>query len=184
MIDRATRIRPGHPRFSLRPIVISRRKMPRVVDPTVACRNPELGVLSALAHRTFDVARAALVGIRELTDQQQARLYCDVIMDAVPAAIRRALEANMERYEYKSEFARRYVAQGREEGREEGRGALRRAVIELARAKLGQLSAEDEDAIRALSDDDVLTTLNISLGQARDIAQARAALDHATHRGR
>jgi hypothetical protein len=153
----------------------------------LACTDFKLGDVTA-EKASIDLSQVVPIeyraGIRELTDQQQARLYCDVIMDAVPAAIRRALEADMERYEYKSEFARRYVAQGREEGREEGRGALRRAVIELARAKLGQLSAEDEDAIRALSDDDVLTTLNISLGQARDIAQARAALDHATHRGR
>jgi hypothetical protein len=107
-------------------------------------------------------------------------------MAALPEAIRRALEAHMERYEYKTEFARKYVAQGREEGREkgreEGRGMLQRAVIELARAKLGQLSADDEAAIRALRDDDELTILNIGLGQARDVDQARAALDQATHR--
>ena len=82
----------------------------------------------------------------------------------------------MERYEYKTEFARKYVAQGREEGR----GMLERAVIELARAKLGQLSSDDEAAIRALRDDDALTALNIGLGRARGINQARTALDHAT----
>jgi hypothetical protein len=180
----------GHPGFCLRPIVISYRDMPRVVDPAVTCRIPELGVLSTLAHPSLEVAKAALAGIRGLTDEQQARLYYDVIMAALPEAIRRALEAHMERYEYKTEFARKYVAQGREEGREEGRekgreegrGMLQRAVIELARAKLGQLSADDEAAIRALRDDDALTTLTIDLGQARDVDQARAALDQATHR--
>ena len=168
----------GHPGFSLRPIVISYRDMPRVVEPAVTRRIPELGVLSALAHPSLEVARAALAGIRGLTDEQQARLYYDVIMAALPEAIRRALEAHMERYEYKTEFARKYVVQGREEGR----GTFQRAVIELARAKLGQLSADDEAAIRALRDDDALTTLTIGLGQARDVDQARAALAQATHR--
>jgi hypothetical protein len=170
----------GHPGFCLRPIVISNDDMPRVVDPKVARRIPELGVLSALAHRSLEVAKAALAGISGLTDEQQARLYYDVIMAALPEAIRRALEAHMERYQYKTAFARKYVAQGRKEGRE----AHQRAVIELARAKLGQLSDDDEAAIRALRDDDALTALNIGLGRARGINQARTALDHATRRRR
>jgi hypothetical protein len=128
-------------------------------------------VLSVLAHPTRDVAEAALVGIRDLPDEQQARLYYDVIMDALPEAIRRILEAQMERYEYKTEFARKYVAEGRQ-----------RAIIELARVKLGALSADDEAAIRALRDDDVLTALTVGLGQARDADQARAVLAQVTRR--
>ena len=195
-----TPIDTGHPGFRLLPIVVSDADMPRVVDPRVARRTPELAVLSVLAHRELAVAKAALAGIRSLTNEQQARLYYDVVMDALPEPIRRALEAQMERYEYKTEFARKYVAQGREEGREEGREqgreqgreegreegreTLRRAVIELARAKLGQLSAHDEAAIHALRDDGALTNLTVGLGQARDVDQARAALDQATTRPR
>ena len=164
--------------------MVSDADMPRVVDPRVARRTPELAVLSALAHRELAVAKAALAGIRSLTNEQQARLYYDVVMAALPEPIRRALEAQMERYEYQTEFARKYVAQGREEGREQGREALRRVVIELARAKLGQLSARDEAAIHALRDDGALTSLTVGLGQARDVDQARAALDLATTRPR
>jgi len=179
-----TPIDTGHPGFRLLPIVVSDADMPRVVDPRVARRTPELAVLSVLAHRELAVAKAALAGIHSLTNEQQARLYFDVVMAALPEPIRRALEAQMERYEYQTEFARKYVAQGREEGREEGRETLRRAVIELARAKLGQLSAHDEAAIHALRDDGALTNLTVGLGQARDVDQARAALDQATTRPR
>src|SRR5262245_29005539 len=48
-----------------------------------------------------------------------------------------------------------------------------RAATELARTRLGHLSADDEAAIRALSDDDVLA-LKIGLDRVRRSKQARA----------
>ena len=45
-----------------------------------------------------------------------ADLYLDLILSALPEAVRRAVEAWMPRYEYQSDFARRYVAEGMAEG--------------------------------------------------------------------
>ena len=121
----------------------------------------------------------------------QARLYFDVIMMALPAAIRRILEARMQRYEYKSDFARKYYGQGvaeglekgLEKGRQEGReNGLRAAVVALARTKLAALSDGEIAAIEALSDPRVLTELVTSLGQASSVLEARATLDRALAR--
>jgi hypothetical protein len=103
----------------------------------------------------------------------------DVIMMALPAAIRQILEARMQHYEYQSDFARKYYGQGLDKGREDG---LRAAVVALARTKLDQLSDDDIAAIEALSDQRVLTDLVTSLGQAGTVPEARAALDRALAR--
>jgi flagellar biosynthesis/type III secretory pathway protein FliH len=111
----------------------------------------------------------------------------DVIMAALPAAVRQILEARMQRYEYQSDFARKYYGQGREEGREEGRQqgreeGLRGAVIALARSKLESLSDGDVEAIEAVSDPGVLTAIVTSLGDACNADAARIALDRALRR--
>jgi hypothetical protein len=171
-----TAIDTGHPGFQLRPIVVSYQDVPCVVDPAVTRRNPELGVLSVLAHPTVETAEAALAGIALLTPDL-SKLYFDVILAALPELARRALEAHMERYEYQSDFARKYVAQGLEQGREQGR---QDAALELARAKLGALSSEDEAAIRAIHDGAALTALIVGLGQAHTAEQARTVVAQAT----
>lgn len=52
----------------------------------------------------------------------------------------------------------------------------------LARTKLEELSDDDIAAIEAVSDQHALTELVTSLGQARSVLEARAALDHALAR--
>ncbi|MEZ4359288.1 MAG: hypothetical protein R3B48_03845 [Kofleriaceae bacterium] len=170
----------GHPGFVLRPMVLSLKEVPRVVDAEAARRNPELAVLSVLAHPAVDVAEAAVEGIRGLAEDQ-FRLYFDVILAALPEAARGILEAHMEGYEYQSDFARKYLALGRQEGRQEGReeGWLRaqqHVALELARSKLA-LSLEDERAVAGVRDAAALTALIVALGGARDAGEARQVLD-------
>jgi hypothetical protein len=174
----------GHPGFRLMPIVIGFDDVPWVRDRAAALRLPELAVLSlsVMAHPELEIAEVAIDAIAQLP-ADQARLYLDVIMMALPAALRQILEARMQHYEYQSDFARKYYGQGREEGRQEGReDGLRAAVVALARTKLDQLSDDDIAAIEALSDQRVLTELVTSLGQARTVLEARAALDLALTR--
>ncbi|HSR96881.1 MAG TPA: hypothetical protein VLM79_07525 [Kofleriaceae bacterium] len=169
----------GHPGYCLVPIVVSYEDVPRVRDAAAACSLPELAVLSTLAHPEIDIAEAAVEAIAPLPEDR-ARLYLDVIMAALPAEIRQLLEARMIKgYEYQSDFARKYYGQGRQEGRGEG---LREAVIALARIKLDRLGEGDLAAIESVSDPSVLTTIITSLGDARDAAAARSALDRALHR--
>jgi predicted transposase YdaD len=155
-----------------------------------------------MAHPELEIAEVAIDAIAQLP-ADQARLYLDVIMMALPVAIRQILEARMQHYEYQSDFARKYYGQGvaeglekgrqagreegrqagREEGREEGRqDGLRAAVVALARTKLEALSDDDIAAIEAVSDQRVLTELVTSLGQARSPAEARATMDRALAR--
>lgn len=163
----------GHPGFQLRPVVVSYEDVPRIEDPELALQIPELAVLSTLAHPTREVAVAALTGARSLLDEDLSRLYFDVVMLAVPDAVRSFLEAQMLRYEYRSDFARKYVQQGREEGI----GQLRSAALELARIKLGSVTAEDEAKVRAIVSAAALTSLIIELGKATQPDEARTALD-------
>ena len=171
----------GHPGFCLTPVVIGFDDVPRILDRGDARRLPELAVLSAMAHPDLEVAEVAIEAISRLP-AAQSRLYFDVIMSAVPEAIRHLLEAQMEGYKYKSEFAIRYYSQGEAAGLEEGleRGleqGLKAAVLTLARAKLDALMTDDVAAIDGIRDRQVLEDLVAALGRAQSAAEARTVLD-------
>jgi len=197
----------GHPGFRLTPVVIEFKDVPWIRDHAAASRLPELAMLSVMAHPELEIAEAAIEAISQLPEDRR-RLYLDVILMALPEAVRRILEARMEGYEYQSDFARKYYGQGRKEGRQEGRKkgrqegrkkgrqegrkkgrqegrkegrqeGLRAAVVALARTKLGELPDDDLATIEAVSNQRVLTELVTLLGQARSVREARAALDRA-----
>jgi hypothetical protein len=175
----------GHPGFALRPLVISEDDVPRVLDRARAENSPELAVLSAISHRSREVAEVAIAALLQLPEDE-SRLYFDAILEALPASDLSALEARLS-YEYQSAFARKYIAMGRDEGRNEGRTEGRRAdVLELARLKLGTLSAQDQATITSIADPMLLTELLLDLGRATSVEQARAALalavDRSAHR--
>jgi hypothetical protein len=169
----------GHPGFRLTPVVIEFDDVPWVRDRATASGLPELAMLSVMAHPELEIAQVAVEAISRLPEDRK-QLYLDVILHAVPVAIRQTLETQMIKgYEYQSDFARKYYGQGREEGRQDG---LRAAVIAFACAKLGKLSDDDIAAIEAVSDQHILTELVTLLGQARSARKARAALDRALAR--
>ena len=169
----------GHPGFRLTPVVIEFKDVPWVRDRAAASRLPELAMLSVMAHPELEIAEVAVEAISQLPEDRR-RLYLDVILHAVPAAIRQTLETQMIKgYEYQSDFARKYYGQGIDKGREDG---LRAAVVAIARAKLGKLSDDDIATIEAVSDQRILTELVTLLGQARSARKARAALDRALGR--
>ena len=149
------------------PYVLGPSGVPRVTDEVQACENPELAVLSAMAHgrdanaeRAIEVALAAQRASTAL-DADRSKIYGDLIMSSLGEAARHALE-NMDasKYEYQSDFARRYVAQGRAEGEAhgravgiaeglaEGRAAL---IIRLLTLRFGAVDATLEGRIRHAS---------------------------------
>lgn len=93
-----------------------------------ARRDPELAVLSAIAHGkapvevSLPVARAALSAITS-ADPERAALYSDLVMAGLGEAARTALEDLMrtQKYEYQTEFARHHQAVGKAEGLAEGK---------------------------------------------------------------
>jgi hypothetical protein len=156
----------GHPGFILRPLVMGPDSIPVVLDEQAVRNDPELAVLSAMAHGHEEVgasiAQTVMAALRDL-DTERVRLYVDLAMSSLGEAARNALEALMQRgtYEYQSEFARKYVAQGREEGlqqgREEGRQAGRyegeqAALLEVLDARGLQVDAETRQRIMACED--------------------------------
>lgn len=155
--------------------VISPEGVPVVTDAQQAALDPELAVLSVMAHGTaadYNVAvRIALaaqfasVGL----DADRSRMYGDLIFNSLTDAARNALmNMNPARYEYQSEFARRYVAeglqkgieqgiergieQGLERGHVEGRAAL---LIRMLARRFGNVPDALQARIRAASIDDL-----------------------------
>lgn len=137
------------------PLVLRPSGVPEVTDEVQAQSDPELAVLSAMAHgKDVDTeksvqialaARSAALGL----DQDRSRLYFDLVLTHLSEAARRALQAmDPRKYEYQSDFARRYVAEGRAIGEASGRAAL---VIKQLALRYGPLSQAIEARIAEAS---------------------------------
>jgi flagellar biosynthesis/type III secretory pathway protein FliH len=118
------------------PLVLGPSGVPVVTDEEMARQDPELAVLSAMAHgkdadveRTVRIAAAAMVASVGL-DVERSTLYFDLVEASLSEAARKALRSmDPAKYEYQSEFARHYFAQGRAEGEAEGEAKGRAEVV-------------------------------------------------------
>jgi len=130
--------------------VIGPTEVPEILDAVDAEMDPELAVLSAMAHgHDADVAKAARIaavaqGASAGLDDERSRLYLDLVMNSVSEAVREVLANTMLpfKYEYQSAFAKHYVA----EGLTQGRIAL---ITRLLAARFGSLSDEVRGVIAA-----------------------------------
>ncbi len=106
----------GNPGLVLTPVVLGPDTVPVVTDPATARANPELAILSAMAHGPGpDRAEvlAVLPAALGVVDPAHARLYADIVIAALPAAARNHLEALVKSllgYEYQTEFVQRWAA--------------------------------------------------------------------------
>lgn len=106
-------------------LVVGPASVPVIDDEAAAKRDPELAVLSCIAHgseaNAGAVGVAALTAVMGLSDEKKI-LYSDLVFAALSEAALAALEElmNSGNYEFQSEFARTHQAKGRAEGREEG----------------------------------------------------------------
>ena len=144
---------------TLAPLVIGPTDIPLLTDPAEALAHPERLVLSALAHGKGpagpDIAAAAAEVVPRL-DDDRARPYTDLILNALGASARATLEAALlQNYEYKSDFAKKYIAIGIAEGKAEGeaRGVaqsllavLRSRGLHPNAAELGKIEATEDAA--------------------------------------
>jgi predicted transposase YdaD len=102
--------------------------VPTVTDTTRALADPELAVLSAMAHGDSDdtllaaqIAQAAIAASIGL-DPDRSVLYFDMVLASLSEAARNSLQAmDPANYDFQSEFAKRYLAEGEAKGRAEGR---------------------------------------------------------------
>lgn len=106
------------------PLVLRPSSVPEVTDGALAQVDPELAVLSAIAHgrdadihKAVRIAHAARVASACL-DEDRSVLYLDLILAALSEPARRELQIMKPAgYEFQSDFAKHFVAQGRLEGR-------------------------------------------------------------------
>ena len=119
----------GGSRFA--PWVIGPAGVPQITDPVVAQADPELAVLSAIAHgKNIDIDKSVKIAVvAQLAslrlDADRSKLYFDLTMASLSEAARRELQTmDLAKYEYQSDFAKHYVAQGQATGEAQGRIAL------------------------------------------------------------
>jgi hypothetical protein len=144
------------------PLVLGPAGVPEIVDEGRARDDPELAVLSAMAHgQDADYAKAAQIALAAQIaslglDEDRSRLYFDLVLASLSEAARQELRTmDPAKYEYQSEFARRYVAQGKAEGEVEGRAELVTRQLTLrfgslpeeALARIAAAASEELDAI-------------------------------------
>ena len=135
------------PTAVFRPVVMGPKHVPIVLDPEEAKANPELAVLSAMAHGKDDldvavaVASAALAAVDQLGDRR-ATFYGDFVLNALSVAARRMLEEmmNIHTYQFQSDFVRRNVAQGEVKSKADAvltvLGERRRKITEMQREQI------------------------------------------------
>jgi hypothetical protein len=137
----------GHPGFVLQPLVAGPDAIPVVMDEQAARQDPELAVLSAMAHGHKEevgvaIVQAVMSAARGLDDERSS-FYVDLAVSSLSEAARRALEELMKsgKYEYQTEFVRQWIAQGLEQGRQEGE-------VEFLLEVLSARGLEVDDAAR------------------------------------
>jgi hypothetical protein len=167
----------------VRPFAVGPSALPKIREPELASRLPELAVLSATTHGNdepdgLETVLAAMVALARF-DDERARFYLDLILARLNERVSRALEAmRMQKYEYQSEFARKYYGQGRQEGFAEGlsQGEARgeaQAILAVLEARGLKVPAKVREAVLACSD---LTRLQAWVRAAVTVPSAAALL--------
>jgi hypothetical protein len=115
------------PSSTFQPCVLGPDAIPVVRDPELTSAEPELGVLSTIAHGRGDVslaveiAEAAAEGLlRAVSDRDRFVLYSDLINRALSEAARKAFQMLPKNYEFQTQIIRQSIKKGREEGIEKG----------------------------------------------------------------
>lgn len=141
-----------------RPYVVGPQGIPVIVDPDRAAREPELTVLSAIAHGQGEpetavaVALAAAAAVSPLPDRQR-ELYSAVIEAALSDAARKALEMLPQTQKFLSESQRhsyeRGVAEGEARGKAEGKAS---ALLQILAQRGLAITAEQQQRIAGCTD--------------------------------
>lgn len=153
------------PDFILYPRVIGPKQIPVVVTEAEARADPELAVLSVMAHGKEavggEIAEAVFPVIQQL-DEGRSKLYNDLVLTNLGKHARHLWEQWMiKNYRYQSDFLRKFVEDGMErglqaghekglqEGREEGlQAGLRNALLTVLASRNLPVSAEQQAQIQ------------------------------------
>ncbi len=142
------------------PFVAGPKAIPVITDAKVAEGDPELAVLSAMAHGEDEPDLAVRIAITADTvaaslDPDRALLYSDLIRISLGEAARRAFEALMAtgNYQYQSEFHKKHHALAKAEVTAEGKAE---DVLAFLEARGINVSAEQKERIQACTDLELL----------------------------
>jgi hypothetical protein len=130
-----------------RPLVVGPNDIPRVTDRDEALHQPELAMLSAMAHGQGDVSTASAIGaaaahaIRQLPDDQR-RVYSILLEAALSESARKVMTMESGLEKFFTEEHRRSQAEGVAEGMAKGKaeGKAEGKIEEAARLLLKLLS--------------------------------------------
>ncbi len=140
-------------------LVLGPSGVPEVTDEKEAHGDPELAVLSAMAHgKDRETTRAVRIAVAAMAasvglDLERSTLYFDLVAASLSTAARKALQSmDPTTYEYQSAFAKRYLKlglrKGEAKGRAEGRAEL---VLKQLAARFGPLPEGTEQRVRRAS---------------------------------
>lgn len=169
----------GLDRASFSPLVLAPSAVPKVTDSTVAEREREVAILSALAHGN-DEADGLKILIASLAalgrfDPDTASVYLQIIYETLREPMRKALEiAIMEHVSNKEvtlpPFALKLISIGEERGETRGKREGKQDALLLLARRLGvSLSAEQRARIEACED---MATLDRWLDRVVDAKSA------------
>ncbi|HEX7841547.1 MAG TPA: hypothetical protein VF469_28945 [Kofleriaceae bacterium] len=149
--------------------IIGPGSIPKLTDPERAAREPELAVLSAMAHgrRNTPAARriavAAFAGLSRLPDDDQRLLYSLLVERSLGAALRKALEMQADIRKYMSASQQRSYDKARTEGKAEGKAE---AVLTILAQRGLPMTVRQRHKIRQCTD---LATLDRWLDRALSV---------------
>ncbi len=149
------------------PLVLGPAGVPEVTDEAMALADPELAVLSAMAHgKDVDGQKAARIALAAQIaslglDDDRARLYFDLVLNSLSEAAKSELRTmDPAKYEFQSDFAKKYIAIGTQEGKREGtlEGQLKGQtdlLVRLLTRRFGALPPPAAARIGAASNDEL-----------------------------
>jgi hypothetical protein len=159
--------------MNFRPRVIGPEGIPEVTDRDLALREPQLAVLSVLAHGGGDVetavsiGRAAVYAVLPLPAEQRL-LYSILIERALSAAARKVMEMEPQIEKFFSEAHRRSYDRGKAEGEAKGKAEGKAEALLLVLRRRGLAITNDQQHhIIACTD---LATLDRWLDRAFSVA--------------
>lgn len=158
--------------------IIGPQSIPKLTDPERAAREPELAVLSAMAHGRRNtptarrIAAAAFTGLSRLPDDDQRLLYSLLVERSLSVALRKTLEMQADIRKFMSASQRRSYdkakTEGEAKGRAEGKAEEKAEAVLKILAKRGlPVTSRQRRKIRECTD---LVTLDRWFDRAFSIA--------------
>lgn len=135
------------------PLVVGPDGIPKVTDSARAEREPQLAMLSVMAHGQGDVETAAAIGAAAAKailqfPEDQRLLYSLLIDSNLSEAARKAIEMQPRLEKFFNETQRRTYERGREEGKTEGKAEGKaEALLRILTRRGLTLTAEQRDRI-------------------------------------